>query len=254
MKDVELRLPGPHDRVITVRHNDGAGPAVLLVHGAGGNRFIYDELGELLQDFSIWVPSLPGRTGTDGEAPRTAAEAATFLNEVVRALGLNEVALVGHSYGGGVVIEYALRFEARAIVLVATGARLRVHPAIFAALEYGVTHGHHAPVPDAAFGQPPEKELVERIEAARRKTPAGTALADWQAANAFDRMNDLASIRVPALIVSGTNDTLTPLKYAQYMAERVPGARLEVVGGAGHMLPHERPAEFAALLRGFLAK
>ena len=58
-----------------------------------------------------------------------------------------------------------------------------------------------------------------------------------------------ASIRVPALIVAGTEDALTPVKYAQYLAAHIPDNELHILEGAGHMLVMERAEQLAALIR-----
>ena len=62
-------------------------------------------------------------------------------------------------------------------------------------------------------------------------------------------MQDLANIRVPALIVAGTEDALTPVKYAQYLAAQIPDNELHILEGAGHMLVIERAEQLAALIR-----
>ncbi len=61
----------------------------------------------------------------------------------------------------------------------------------------------------------------------------------------------LSAIRVPALVVGGTADVLTPPKYQRYLAEQLPRAQLELVEGAGHMLPFEVPHELARRVRAW---
>jgi pimeloyl-ACP methyl ester carboxylesterase len=64
-------------------------------------------------------------------------------------------------------------------------------------------------------------------------------------------MQDLRGIQVPALIVAGTNDALTPTKYAQYLAATIPDSELRVIEGAGHMLVMERTAELSKAIAEF---
>jgi 3-oxoadipate enol-lactonase len=61
-------------------------------------------------------------------------------------------------------------------------------------------------------------------------------------------------VSVPALVVVGTDDEYTPVSDAQYMNERIPDSALAVIEGAAHMPNLERPAEFNAELRKFLAR
>jgi pimeloyl-ACP methyl ester carboxylesterase len=80
------------------------------------------------------------------------------------------------------------------------------------------------------------------------------ALVDWMAADAFDRMQDLAGIACPTLVLAGTQDRLTPEKYAQYLATNIRDAKLDVIYGGAHMCPAERPAEVARHVSDFLAR
>ena len=70
----------------------------------------------------------------------------------------------------------------------------------------------------------------------------------------FDRMQDLSKITVPALIVAGTNDMLTPPKYAEHMAANIPNNELHVIEGAGHMLVAERAKQIAVWIEGFIER
>ena len=70
----------------------------------------------------------------------------------------------------------------------------------------------------------------------------------------FDRRADLARIAVPTLLIAGEEDTNAPLKTMTRMAEAIPGARLEVLRGIGHLAPLECPDRFADIVRQFLAE
>jgi pimeloyl-ACP methyl ester carboxylesterase len=64
---------------------------------------------------------------------------------------------------------------------------------------------------------------------------------DFSACNAFDVTERLGEIRCPTLVICGTEDRLTPVKYATLLAERIPGAELKLIEGAGHMVMTEKP-------------
>lgn len=193
------------------------------------------------------VPSLPGRAGSDAPHPRTAAAAAAWLRELLLALEIPRVVVAGHSVGGAIAIEFALasaRGEARpmldGLALVSTGARLRVLPAVLRALEAA-----------AASGAPADLSAWLSHDPARNGTPASAALEDWRMADGFDRLAGIGAIRARTLVLSGSADPLTPPKYAAFLREGIPGARLVTFEGAGHDLPLERPAEVAAALTRF---
>ncbi len=232
-----------------------AGPPVVLLHGAGGDHRSFDELVSALDREDVIVPALPGRAGSEGPAPSTAVEAAAFVRALLAAIGVDRFALMGHAYGGAVALELAhadagaARPGNTAAALVATGARLRVHPAILAAARAAAA-GEGPPVDLRSVFQPEvDPGLVARFEARTADVPAASTLADWIAVDAFDRLGALGSIRAPVVAVAGARDALTPPRYAQYLCDHIAGARAAIVPGAGHMLPIEHPAAVVEALR-----
>lgn len=241
------------------RRRPGAPLPIVLLHGAGGSHRSFDELVAALDHEDVIVPALPGRAGTECPPPSTAAEAAAFVRALLAAIGVARFALVGHSYGGGVAIELALadavapRPSVAALLLVATGARLRVHPAILERARAAAAG--EAPALDlrAVFRPGTDPELVARFEARMAPVPAASTLADWLATHAFDRLGALAPLRMPLVALAGDHDALTPPRYAQYFVDHVAGARAVTVPGGGHMLPVEQPEAVARALRDLCA-
>lgn len=226
-------------------------PVALLLHGAGQHAGVWEAVRARLE--GTLAPSLPGRLDAPGPPlPDIEAMATWALGEVPAG---SAFVLVGHSMGGAVALELALRRPQGLVglVLVSTGARLRVHPAILAASEQAVDAG--TPLSMGALGLPPgaPSALFEAVEALERAVPPGTALADWRATHSFDHMARLGEIAVPTRVLVGGSDALTPPKYAAHLAEAVSAATLQVVDGAGHLLPLERPdvvADAVGRLRG----
>ena len=246
-------------RDAVVRVHRGRGPTLVLVHGAGGNHHYWDELLPVLGGIDLVAPSLPGRCGSGGEPFETVADMAAWLRTVLCKLGRSRVVVAGHSLGGAVALEHAIRQreegrpELAGLVLLSSGARLRVSPIIFEAVDGAIASGMPADLGRLTYGSDTAPEVVERVERDRRRTPPETERADWTASHAFDRMEDLGRIDAPTLVLAGAADALTPLKYARYLEENIGGARLEVVEGGGHMLPVERPREVGELIRDFVA-
>jgi pimeloyl-ACP methyl ester carboxylesterase len=247
-------------RVAALRRWPGSTPAVVLLHGAGGNHDTLAPLGDALavRGAAVVAPSLPGRCGSDGPPCATAAEAAAWVAELCQVLELRAPIVAGHSYGGGVALEVGFGFADRigGLALLATGARLRVHPTILQVMEEADRTGRPADAGRLAWRPHADPAIVDRAVAAAARTPPAAALQDWRAANAFDRMGQLHGLQLPTVVVGGTEDELTPPKYARYLAEHIAGARLRMLEGEGHMLPVEQAALVAdaiAELRAELA-
>jgi len=239
-------------RTVTFRHEPGAGPALVCVHGSADNHHVYDRLLDAMPGRERYAINLPGRAGTDGPALGTVAEMEAFLFRFLESEVEGDYLVVGHSLGGGVALEHALSSRSgllEGIVLLATGARLRVHPMILQLFQRAAKSGAAIPpLPPGLYEQGADPVLIAEASKHRELTPIETGCNDWKAADSFDRMQDLANIRVPALIVAGTEDALTPAKYAQYLAAQIPDNELHILEGAGHMLVMERATETAGLI------
>lgn len=242
---------------VTFRHEAGSRPTLVCIHGSADNHHVYNPLLDALTGHDRYAINMPGRAGTDGPALTSTVEMEHFLSDFVDAQVEGDYLVVGHSLGGAVAIEHALSKSPRlkGLVLLATGARLRVHPMILQLFEQVKASGEKIPpLPPGLYEQGADTALVEKAARGRERTPIETGGADWRAANGFDRMNDLADVRVPTLIVAGTNDALTPAKYAEYMAANIPENELHVIEGAGHMLVMERVAELAEWIEEFVKR
>ena len=248
-------------RDVVYRHHAGDGPTLVLIHGAGANHHAFDDLTVCLGGREMIVPSLPGRCGSLGEPKKSAAELASWLRKLLRTIGVGRALILGHSLGGAVALEYALGQgvdgadvpELAGLILVSTGARLRVSPAILDAVRAAAQANMPCELPQEAWSREFDPAVVAHFEAGRARTPSSVALIDWMAADAFDRMQDLGRIDCPTLIVAGTTDRLTPENYAQYLHANIRGAKLDALYGASHMCIAERPAEVARHVLDFSA-
>jgi pimeloyl-ACP methyl ester carboxylesterase len=139
------------------------------------------------------------------------------------------------------------------LILLNTGARLRVWQALLDGMEEAARSGIPSAVSAAACQPETELALIQHLEQVEAEVPPGTALADWQASNHFDRLADIERIAVPTLVCGGGRDLLTPPKYSQALATRIPGAGLAMLPDAGHMMPLEQAPWVAGQIRNFLA-
>ena len=238
-------------------HHRGAlqpkAPPLVLVHGAGGNLGHWP--GELrrLPDHEVYALDLPGHGRSGGPGRTEIAAYAEVVQEFADALKLPAFVLGGHSMGGAIALEFALHLGGRlaGLILVATGARLRVAPEILAGMQNDI-EGTTALLAAWAHGAHVEPNLHRIYLRRLREVDPQVLAADFLACDAFDRRADVAAIATPTLILCGDADRMTPVKYSQFLAAEIPDARLIILPGAGHMAmlePSSRPIVVDAIER-----
>jgi pimeloyl-ACP methyl ester carboxylesterase len=236
--------------------SSGAGaPTVCLVHGTGGAGNVWVRQLEGLADVAhVVAPDLPGHGQSGGVVARSIAESADFVARFLDALGLPRVIIGGHSMGGAIAQQFAVTHPGRTIgvILVGTGARLRVLPRLLELLAGDYPEGVRLLVQMALASDAPAdlRASVHRLTLANHEP---VVLRDLQACDAFDVMGRIAEIAVPTLAICGEEDQLTPPKYSRFFGEQIRGCRVAVVPGSGHYVQVERPDATTAALRDFLA-
>jgi len=225
--------------------------AVVFVHGAGRTRHVWrHQLGLDVPGFYQVAVDLPGHGRSAGHGYATIAEYRDFLRDFLAAVGLGRVVIAGHSMGGAIALDLALKYPEllRGLVLVGTGARLRVAPFVLEAVRKGEARAlgkySYAPGTDPALVAEAEKEFDLMSKEVRYK--------DFLACDRFDVMGRLGEIRTPTLILCGEEDVLTPVKYARYLEGNIPGARMVTVSAAGHMVMWEQAEAVNRALVEFL--
>lgn len=223
--------------------------SVVFIHGAGCSsdafRFQLDQFD------GAHFPNLPGHLTSGSTASIDGF--AEFIEAYIQEHCPQDAVLCGHSMGGAVAIQTALRKNAhvRGLVLLGSGAKLRVAPAIL----QGLQNDFEAAIAQVArfFFADATPERVEWAKASMRQVGAAQTYADFAVCDAFDALDRLSEITVPLLALTGESDKMTPPKFAQALADRVPGAQARIVPGAGHFVMVEQPAETNTAIGTFLA-
>jgi pimeloyl-ACP methyl ester carboxylesterase len=247
-------------RTIRYRTVDGGaartGQRVLYVHGTGCSGEVWAPHMAAIADAHTPVAiDLPGHGGSSGTGFRGVADYTYFVVELAKALGWSRFVAVGHSMGGAIALLTALYHAdmLEGLVLVDTGARLRVHPSLLRGAREAAETGR-VPATDRAWGysSATPQSVVDAVQALTDPTDPWVTYGDWIADDTFDVMSRVQDIRVPTLALCGADDRLTPVKYHQFLAARIPGCRLTIIDRAGHWVFWEQPEAFTRAVRAFL--
>lgn len=231
-------------------------PTVLMIHGAGQSSATWKYQVDALRnhpDFNLVIPDLPGHGESEGSGHRSIKEYSDFIKDFVDKLGLEKLILVGHSMGGGMSQAFTLEFPERvyACVLLGTGARLRVAGETLLTVKNNY-EAFCEIAPLRMFADSSPDELKKKFAEGLRRTLQEVSYWDLIACDEFDFMNEIEKITVPTLIISATEDILTPVKYGEYLSQKIRGSMLHIIRGAGHFMMQEKPDEFNLVLLEFL--
>jgi pimeloyl-ACP methyl ester carboxylesterase len=228
-------------------------PPVVFVHGAGGTHQHWLYQVRALPQTATYAPDLPGHSRSRGPGRDRIAAYGDWLVAFLDSIGLERAVLTGHSMGGGIALDAALRYPERVagLGLVATGARMRVAPALLERLSQD---------PEAAarliagwlFGPEATEEMVRQGRRQLLQAQPEVLYGDFVACDAFDVRERLGEISAPAFVLCGTQDRMTPAKYAPFLRDGIAHSTLYLVEGAGHMVLLEQPQAVTRALQGLL--
>ena len=228
-------------------------PPVVFVHGAGGSHqhWLYQ-----VRDLTGWPTyalDLPGHGRSEGPGRDSIGAYGDLVVAFLDAAGMERAVLVGHSMGGAIAQDVALRYPARVagLGLVATGARLRVAPVLLEGIQQD-PEAAVALIGDWAYGPDAPEELVRLGQRQMAQVAPEVLYNDFVACDGFNVMEQVAGIEARVSVLCGTRDRLTPIKYSVYLRDRISNATLRLVEGAGHMVMVERPGEVVKALTALL--
>ncbi|MGE4273391.1 MAG: alpha/beta fold hydrolase [Desulfitobacterium sp.] len=225
----------------------------VFIHGAGGSSQVWANQISSIKGHDLIALDLPGH-GSSIEPPLTSIEnyRQFVWDEIIREpKEPQNIVLIGHSMGGAIAMDLALTYPefVEGVILISTGAKLRVNPAIFDSLSQGnhpfeIIHALYSPTVSPSQ----IRQAAEEMENVRTEV----YWADFLACDGFNRVETIPSLCVPALILCGDEDRMTPLKYSQYLHKSIADSQLKIIPGAGHMCMLEKPEEISQAITEFL--
>ena len=259
----------------------GKGASLILIHGAWTSGAWWRwQVPELSRRYRVLSLDVRGH-GTSSllKGPYSVDEFVKDLDTLLREEGIDQAALVGWSLGGMISIAYGLKHPSKVKAMVLIATRGHRNPKIKRRIIFQYLQARLSLLID--FTAPRKYDRgAERFPGMGRGWPEGEVrrmlsptapkeVYDWVIADLTQNPNqnyfevaksfwnweaggDLTRIKVPTLIMVGTEDTRTPPRFSGRLHDKIPHSKLVVVENAGHCLPLERPERVNAEITAFL--
>ena len=176
-----------------------------------------------------------------------------WVEETLSAFPIPSYFLGGHSMGGAICQELALRssLPLEGLILISTGEELHVSPKILEGLltepDQTLTF-----INQRCFPKNTDPLLIQQSVELMKQIPIPVITNDFMACNRFNRAENISTITLPTLIIVGEEDKMTPPAFSQSLNQKILASRLVLVPNAGHMVMLEKPREVNQLIESFV--
>lgn len=229
-------------------------PTLVLIHGAGGSSFSFlPQLRGLDRFLNILALELPGHGKSKGPARQSIDSYADWVQTTLAGTSLKSFFLGGHSLGGGVCLEMGLRYpeKIQGLVLLATGAVLRVSPKILTGL-LEQPHQTIEKINQWCFARGTDPRIIAQSIELMEQTPISIIYDDFKACDRFNREEEIRDLTMPTLILVGDQDRLTPPEVSRFLQKNMPASRMMILPEAGHMVMIEKSQDVNQFLLEFI--
>lgn len=238
---------------LNLRDFGGHQRSLVFIHGSGNDHSCWSyQYSRLYRQFNIVALDLPGHGLSTGGGESDVDRYSLWIKKLLDVLELKNPILIGHSLGAAIVLKFALRYpqDIAGIVPVGGGIKMPVNPDLLAGLKT-----NPALVIDLtckfAIAKENRPKLFDPLKKSLSQTNVDVLYGDSSACNNLDLTSDIGKINTPAQVICGMEDKMTPPDLSRALADKIGGAQLCLIAGAGHMVMLEKPAEFNMALDKF---
>ena len=224
---------------------------LVFLHGSGESSItFYYQMRHFRNSKGLDLPGHPSGK------PCTSIEGyVEWVRGFIMARRYKDVILCGHSMGGAIAQQFGLMYpeEIRGLILLGTGARLRVDPKYLQLATEGETDlSQWLDARRSTFDRVPQ-DVHDMLM--RKGEEVGPAVQhnDLMCCDRFDIMEKVQEISLPTAIICGSEDVMTPVKYSNYLKEKISGSGQTVIDGASHFAQVEKPSEVNKAIEDFVA-
>jgi len=238
----------------------GEGEPLLVIHGGGGDaRTWLGNIALLAEKYRVYAPDLPGYGGSQPlDGSYFIPELSGFIDVFARHLGLERFHLMGHSLGGGIALDYALKMPRKVVKLVLISSLCLGNEIAFWVRLFSV------PALVTSIGAVARGVLKGVRWVARQLNPAAlimplspAAMAVGGSITTFKKQTHvlesrLSEVTMPTLLVWGGRDPIVPVGHAYKAAAIIPNCQVKVFKHRGHNVHRDELKQFSSVITGFL--
>ncbi len=227
------------------------GMKLVFLHGAGCSSLsFYYQLRHFRSAKAIDLPGHP-----DGKPCESVDGYLEWVRGFIRARRYKNVILCGHSMGGAIAMRYALKYpeELRGLILLGTGARLRVHPHYLDRCRQAVGNNGSWLEGHMEYYSYVEPEVFPVLRQRAAEVGPEVELNDLMACDSFDMMDRVGDIKLPTRVICGSDDVMTPVKYSDYLTSSITDASQSIIPGGTHFVHMEKFQKVNEEIEDFLA-
>ena len=226
---------------------------VIFIHGSGGDASTWKNQLNGTNSYSAIALDLPSHGNSDRFEKLSLDLYVDILKCLFDSLNYDQTIVCGHSLGGAVIQSYYFKYpkDLDALILMSTGAKLRVSPAILDSLRRDYEE-YLKYLNNVAFSKKTTNSIIQEYKNKSSLIGAEITYQDFKICDTFNLFDQTKLIKAPCLIICGTDDKLTPVKYSQYFHDNIMNSKLELIENGGHMVMLEKSKEVNKAIRKFI--
>jgi pimeloyl-ACP methyl ester carboxylesterase len=227
----------------------------IFIHGSGSDHSGWvQQYSKLHKQFNIVAVDLPGHGASSGSGENTVENYCLWIKKILDNLQPKKPILIGHSLGAAIALRFALDYpqDAIGIVPVGGGIKMPVNPDLLTGLKISPALAIEL-ICKFSLAKENRPKFFEPLKKSLSQANIDVLHGDLSACAKLDLSGEINKIHIPALVVCGAQDKMTPADLSRQIASAISGAQLCLIEGAGHMPMLEKPAEFNETISKFAA-
>ena len=239
-------------------------PVVILIHGAGLNRTIWQLQSRNIafRGYRVLSVDLPGHGRSDGPALKSISDLAEWTLKFMEKAKVKTATLIGHSMGALVALETAAKAPKKIeqLILMGVAEKMPVHPELLKAAEENsslapklIIHWGLGKLAQKGGHPSPGLWVHSASETLLKQAPENILAIDLNACNAYENgAIAAAQISCPTLLILAREDMMTPVRNGKKLAKKINNSTIKFIEKSGHMMMSERPNKVLNALENFI--